>query len=210
MAAQAFGEGYSVVTLGDLNDFDPTIKDAADSVPISQVLDILRDPVPSKAGDELINVASYVKTRSDVYSNWYDRNVDCNPDPGEFTLIDHLLISKDLVEYVDEGYMDHSYPALCRTIESDHWPVIVKLNLTQSVKKPSPAVPVDFVPINVVDAPKPEIARVVDSNMGKVTIGIALLVVGLIVVVLVISVKRAAVEKQKNNKKQVIPLLSSF
>lgn len=51
MAAQAFANGFSVVTLGDFNDFDPTVRDAADSIPISQVLDIVRDPVPEKSGD---------------------------------------------------------------------------------------------------------------------------------------------------------------
>jgi len=132
VASEGFGQGHSVVVLGDLNDFDRKVKDAANSAPISQVLDIIRDPVKTLEGDELVNVATYAKVQREVYSNWYDRQEDCNPTPDEFSLIDHLLVSTDLADLVLEGWMDHSYEPLCNTIESDHWPVLVKFNLTKA------------------------------------------------------------------------------
>jgi len=125
----AFAKDYSVVVLGDLNDFDPTVHDAAGSVPISAVLDILRDPVKSLAGDELVNSATFIKNSENVYSCWYDRTADCTQQPGELTLIDHLLLSNDLVSLVDQSWIDHSYGPLCNSLESDHWPVIVQFDL---------------------------------------------------------------------------------
>ena len=48
---QASSVGSYVVVMGDMNDFDNTVKDASGNMPISQVLNILRDPVKDKAGD---------------------------------------------------------------------------------------------------------------------------------------------------------------
>eukprot|EP00026_Physarum_polycephalum_P009426 Phypoly_transcript_09550.p1 GENE.Phypoly_transcript_09550~~Phypoly_transcript_09550.p1 ORF type:complete len:378 (+),score=27.05 Phypoly_transcript_09550:156-1289(+) len=112
--------GRSVVAMGDLNDFDPTIVDASDSIPISSVLALLRDPVPSNPGDELVNVAQYVQAPSDRYSNWYDRDDNCKLGPNELSLIDHLLISQDLVPLVSKAYMDHSYGPSCSSLEIEN------------------------------------------------------------------------------------------
>lgn len=121
--------GDSVIVLGDMNDFDGTVLDASGNLPISSVLPILKDPVPSNPGDELINVATYVKTQSERYSCWYDRDSDCNVEHDELSMIDHLLISQDLASLVTSAYMDHNYGASCHSYESDHWPVVVKLSL---------------------------------------------------------------------------------
>lgn len=120
----------SVIVLGDLNDFDPTVLDASGNVPISSVLDILRDPVANQPGDELTNVASFVLQQSQRYSCWYDKDESCSVQHDELSMIDHLLISNDLVPLVTQAYMDHTYQAECGTYESDHWPVIVTLDLS--------------------------------------------------------------------------------
>jgi len=129
LAAQYIGTN-SVIILGDLNDFDEKVPDANDNMPISTVLDILRDPLPSQPGDELVNVASFVKQQSERYSCWWDKDESCNVQHDELSMIDHLLISNDLVPLVTEAYMDHNYKAACGGYESDHWPVIVTLNLS--------------------------------------------------------------------------------
>lgn len=51
MVAKELEAGHSVVVLGDLNDFDSIVLDASGNVPISSVLQVLRDPVPSTSGD---------------------------------------------------------------------------------------------------------------------------------------------------------------
>lgn len=51
LVSEAIGLGHLVVVMGDLNDFDGTVMDASGSKPISSVLQILRDPIPSSPGD---------------------------------------------------------------------------------------------------------------------------------------------------------------
>jgi len=109
-----------IVVLGDMNDFDPDIVDASEDVPISQVLNILK-------GTELTNVAMKIQDVSQRYSCWYDRNANCQNDEGELTMIDHLLISKDL-PFVDSHYY-HGYPPSCNTLDSDHWPVLATIDI---------------------------------------------------------------------------------
>jgi len=127
--AEALQAGHSVVALGDINDFDGLIVDASNNVPISSVLSILKNPLPSTPGDELVNVAQYVASPSQRYSCWYDRNEDCLEGKDELSMIHHLLISEDLTSLVSKAYMDHSYGISCETFESDHWPVIVQFSL---------------------------------------------------------------------------------
>ena len=47
LIAEALQQGHSVVALGDINDFDGTVTDASGNIPISQVLSLLRDPLPT-------------------------------------------------------------------------------------------------------------------------------------------------------------------
>lgn len=140
IAEEAIANKHSVVMLGDFNDFDPTITDAAKSVPISSVLNILKDPLKDLPTDDLHNVASWVASPTNVYSCWWNKNDDCDSTLDELSLIDHVLISQDLVKFVDRGWMDHSYGPMCNTLESDHWPVVVKLNIsTISTPTPTPS-----------------------------------------------------------------------
>jgi exonuclease III len=126
LIAEAIQAGHSVVALGDMNDFDGTIVDASKSVPISQVLHLLRNPT---LGEELVNVVTYVPWAHERYSCWYDRNGDCQEGENELTLIDHLLISSDLAPLVTKAYVDHTYGVSCDTYDSDHWPIVVHLGL---------------------------------------------------------------------------------
>lgn len=128
LVAEALEAGHSVVVTGDINDFDNTVLDASNNYPISDVLNLLRDPLPA-AGDELTNVAKFVELADERYSCWYDRNSNCNLDDEELSMIDHVLISSDLLPLVSNAYMDHSYGPACGGYESDHWPSIVHLNL---------------------------------------------------------------------------------
>jgi len=93
LVANALANGSSVIVLGDLNDFDPSVQDAAGSVAISKTLQILRDPIASRAGDELTNAAGYVSSASNRYTCWWDKDSNCNSAGDELTMIDHVLIS---------------------------------------------------------------------------------------------------------------------
>jgi len=125
VTSQAVSKGHSVVLLGDFNDIDPTFLDTAGSVAISNVLSIL------KSGN-LLNVASLISSRNLRYSAWWDKQGNCEQTQDELTLIDHLLISQDLVPFIQKSWIDHSYSGACESYDSDHWPVLVTLSTTQS------------------------------------------------------------------------------
>jgi len=130
LVATALNQGHSVIAMGDLNDFDGLVLDQANSQPISQVLNLLRDPLPSVAGDELINAAQLVQ-QSQRYTIWWDSNDDCTVTPNELTSLDHLLFSADLLPHVDKVTFDHSYLPTCNTFQSDHWPVLLHMKIPQ-------------------------------------------------------------------------------
>jgi len=130
LVANALLQGHSTVVLGDLNDFDGLVLDQANSHPISQVLNLLRDPLPNVPGDDLINAAS-LAAQSDRYTIWWDQNENCAVEPNELTSLDHILYSQDLATFVDGVTFAHTYPAVCGTFESDHWPVVLRLKIPQ-------------------------------------------------------------------------------
>jgi len=130
LAASALQSGHSVIVLGDLNDFDGLVLDQANSRPISQVLSLLRNTLPTVSGDELSNAAQF-STQSNRYTIWWDENGNCRVDPSELTSLDHVLFSKDLNAYVDGVSFDHTYSAACGSYESDHWPIVLRLTIPQ-------------------------------------------------------------------------------
>lgn len=123
---EALAQGREVVILGDLNDYD-NFPDAAGSQSISIVLALLRDPDPGEPGDELVNVGQRLD-RPQRYSAWWDRDRDrmFEPDRGEATLIDHILVSTALAARVDSVWFYRDFAA---GAVSDHWPLVVRLQV---------------------------------------------------------------------------------
>jgi len=113
-----------LIILGDMNDFDPAIQDASDSISITGVFDILK-------GSRLMNVASEIKSIPERFSCWYDKNNNCKVDKHELTILDHLLLSNELSGSIEEAFYYHGYEAYCGTLNSDHWPVVVNLNMAK-------------------------------------------------------------------------------
>jgi len=125
---QAVPNGYHVVMLGDLNDYDPSVIDAAGDVPISTVLNIMKNKGQTK--NLLNNAASEISVQAQRWSCWYDANGDCKHTPHEHSLIDHILIDQGLGNYIaDVGVMHHLYQPACNSFFSDHWPVVLTFNL---------------------------------------------------------------------------------
>ncbi|KAI9102824.1 Endonuclease/exonuclease/phosphatase [Phlyctochytrium arcticum] len=120
--------GDEVIVLGDLNDYDEEIVDAAGAVdqPISRALRLLR----GSTEPPLYNVAHHWQNLTERYSNWYDRNHNCVDDGGdEHVLIDHVLVSKGLKSRLVETYALHSYKQFCGTLNSDHWPIFARFDV---------------------------------------------------------------------------------
>lgn len=124
------------IVLGDFNDYDELVLDASDNVPTSRVLRIISQALssiysvisPNNDGS-LFNVESLVQ-KSQRYSNWWNANGDCQDQPGNSRgSIDHILMSPELAERIKSVRFAHDYPNGCGISDSDHWPIVVELQL---------------------------------------------------------------------------------
>ena len=126
MARDLWNEGYWVVVMGDLNDFDGA-KDALDkkgSKPITNVLKTIRDLDPKDPTDDLLNAASRIP-QDKRYTCFFDRNKDGEIDPEtEYDAIDHVLLSRPLYHRIRDVRILHDHDPRKVT---DHFPIVVKL-----------------------------------------------------------------------------------
>jgi endonuclease/exonuclease/phosphatase family metal-dependent hydrolase len=127
LAADFLAQGNDVIILGDINDFDSEVIDAAGDQPRSIVDQLLRDIDPDTEGDELQNVAAWIP-QAERYTYWYDEDHDGIDDtPEEHSMIDHMYVSQDLAARIVAVRIDHgAYEA--RTV-SDHWPLVATFEL---------------------------------------------------------------------------------
>ncbi len=114
--------GRAVIAVGDFNDFDDATPDVRGSRPITNVLETIKSAGPG-AEDDLRNVLTEVRQR-DRFTSFYDRDDDGNIDPGEFSAIDHILLSPELYSLVREVHFVHGHDP--RRV-SDHFPIVVTL-----------------------------------------------------------------------------------
>ena len=110
-------EGHEVVMIGDLNDFDGVYKDVNNHVPNSRVLEMLKGNILYTVADKILQDARYTE--------WYDETPDCVVETSEFSMIDHILLTKNLWNRIDTVEFAHIYREGCDTYQSDHYPVSV-------------------------------------------------------------------------------------
>ena len=123
------GRGYLPVVLGDLNDYDPDVP-MADAIRTTKttVLRDLKDYDADVAGDELVNAAKFVGRVADRYTSHWDVNENGAADPEDvFTMIDHVLLHRDLEPAVCRVFICHAVDLGV----SDHHPVVVDLVFEQ-------------------------------------------------------------------------------
>ncbi|MBU1049710.1 endonuclease/exonuclease/phosphatase family protein [Candidatus Bipolaricaulota bacterium] len=122
LAKDFLNAGHQVVILGDINDFDSFVCDAAGNEPISCVDELLKDIDPEIEGDELVNIAASLP-QDERYSYWYDINRNGIDDGAEeHSMIDHMFVTQGLADTLIDVRIDHAGYA-ARTV-SDHWPII--------------------------------------------------------------------------------------
>jgi exonuclease III len=119
-------KGYSVIMMGDFNDFDGKVLDVNSNKPISQVLDILKGN--TFGNYQLFSAAEKMK-QSDRFSDWYDSDNNCNTGSiKDYSMIDHVLVTEDLLDNIIDVYIYHGYQEYCGKYDSDHYPVVIEIN----------------------------------------------------------------------------------
>jgi endonuclease/exonuclease/phosphatase family metal-dependent hydrolase len=126
--------GYLPIVLGDLNDYDADVPDRDTSRETStHVLRDLKDFDPQRPGPELINVAERIARQADRYTSHWDWNENHAHDGDDvYTMIDHILVAKELMPYVTRAF-------ICHTVSldtSDHYAVVVDLRLPSGNSEP--------------------------------------------------------------------------
>lgn len=130
--------GYPPIVMGDFNDYDGAAdaRDHIDSLPITSVLQIIRQGDPSTPADDLFNATSRLP-QGRRFTAWWDQNDNGRVEaPRELTSIDHVLISNSIAGKVAQVRIPNDYDT--RKI-SDHYPVVVDFQLAP------PAPPAAFV-----------------------------------------------------------------
>jgi exonuclease III len=111
----AIANNDAVIVFGDYNDYSDAVPDSADDVPTSRVMRILREGLLEaqpklKTDPTLYEVSSRVE-KANRYTSAYSTNL--------VSMIDHLLVSTDMMNQYIEANVAHLYP---RMTTSDHWP----------------------------------------------------------------------------------------
>jgi exonuclease III len=119
--------GYTPIVLGDINDYDPDVPMADPNRRTrTTVLHDLKDYDEASAGDELVNAAQFIPRVADRYTSHWDFNENGAADADDvFTMIDHVLVHRDLVPAITRAHVCH---AIDLDI-SDHFPVVVDFDL---------------------------------------------------------------------------------
>jgi exonuclease III len=121
---------YEIIVLGDFNDFDEMVVDTNNNLPTSQVLDILKGKSieTQKYNYQLYSIANLIQ-KNMRYTDWYDENKDCKSSSTEFSMIDHILVSKNLYGKITNAFIYHGYDEYCGKYNSDHFPVVIDIDI---------------------------------------------------------------------------------
>lgn len=116
-----------VILMGDLNDYDGVVLDSNNDMPTSNVLNILKGLAGDYAGAYTLETVAQRVTQSERYTDWWDPNGDCKSSANEMSMIDHVLMTPNLLYKVVNVFMPHPYTESCDTYNSDHYPVVVDM-----------------------------------------------------------------------------------
>jgi endonuclease/exonuclease/phosphatase family metal-dependent hydrolase len=121
--------GYLPIVLGDLNDYDPDVPMAdASRTTQTTVMADLKNYDPGSERAELVNAAALMPRVADRYTSHWDFNENGVPDGEDvFTMIDHILLHRDLEPAVRRAFICHA----SGLDVSDHFPVVVDLDLAR-------------------------------------------------------------------------------
>jgi exonuclease III len=119
--------GYEIIMIGDLNDFDYEIPDVNNNKPTSMVLDILKGYKGVYQDKYTLYSVLELMPQNQRFSDWWDPNGDCLPQKTEFSMIDHILVTESLKEKIVKTFVYHGYLEYCEKYNSDHYPLVIDL-----------------------------------------------------------------------------------
>ena len=124
--------GYLPIVLGDLNDYDPDVPDLDDTRNTqTTVLANLKNYDAGSKAKELFNPAFRIKRLADRATSHWDRNENDMADSEDvFTMIDYVLLPNAFQSAVQRMFVSR----VSNLETSDHWPVVVDLDLSRIVK----------------------------------------------------------------------------
>ena len=96
LAKEFFDLGHEVVILGDINDFDSVVCDAADNEPRSCVDLLFKDIDPDIEGDELFNAAASIP-QEQRYTYWYDENRNGKSMFNHYCLLFYIIFYMNMI-----------------------------------------------------------------------------------------------------------------
>ena len=122
-------KGYEVILIGDMNDYDVEVLDLNSNVPTSRVLDFLKGLDGEKKGTyTLTNIATKIN-QSERFSDWWDSDNNCDTNTQkDLSMIDHVLVTNNIYDKIDNVYIYHGYKEYCGKWDSDHWPLVIDIN----------------------------------------------------------------------------------
>ena len=116
--------------MGDFNDFDGQVLDVNSNQPTSQVLNILKGEFGAYKGKYTLNSVAENVAQSQRYSDWYDSDNNCNTQSSkDYSMIDHVLVTNGIKNKIANVNFYHGYSEYCGTYNSDHYPVVIDLNI---------------------------------------------------------------------------------
>ena len=120
--------GYEIILLGDMNDYDAEVEDINSDKPTSRVLDIMKGLDGEKKGTYSLTNIAYRMGQQERYSDWWDSDNNCNTtSQKDYSMIDHVLVSQNIDKKVINVFIYHGYKEYCGKWDSDHYPVILDL-----------------------------------------------------------------------------------
>lgn len=122
--------GYEIVVIGDMNDYDAEVGDIDDHQPTSQALDVLKGLKGDYANTySLMTVGSLIPAKEDRFTDWWDSDNNCaTTSKADYSVIDHVLLSANLEKKITSAYFYHGYTEYCGKYNSDHYPIVVEFS----------------------------------------------------------------------------------
>ncbi len=119
---------HEIIVIGDLNDYDDDIKDRANNIPKSKVLDIIK----GESGHNPINYRLYnTSTFLHKHERITSKHVARRRSERVASMIDFVLVTEKLKSYITDVDIFTQYEGtIGEDNNSDHYPIIVDFDFT--------------------------------------------------------------------------------